>query len=139
MDTPQLPPIPPPDQGNDKLLAILCHVSLMLGVGFILPLIVYLVKRGESAFCRGPCQGSFEFSHLAADLFYLRHPSCIYPDRHSDFLRACPHVVHLRDRRGDPGIRRRVLFLPANHPIHHLELTPAARPCRLFGGRGKSR
>ena len=48
MDTPQLPPMPPPDQGNDKLLAILCHVSLFLGVGFILPLIVYLVKRGES-------------------------------------------------------------------------------------------
>jgi uncharacterized Tic20 family protein len=49
MDTPQLPPMPVPDKGNDKLLAILCHISLFLGVGFILPLIVYLVKRGESA------------------------------------------------------------------------------------------
>jgi uncharacterized Tic20 family protein len=36
--------------GSDKLLAILCHVSLFLGVGFILPLIVYLVKRDESPF-----------------------------------------------------------------------------------------
>jgi uncharacterized Tic20 family protein len=48
MDTPQLPPTPAPNQGNDKLLAILCHISIFLGVGFILPLIVYLVKREES-------------------------------------------------------------------------------------------
>jgi len=47
MDTPSLPPNPPV-QSNDKLLAILCHVSPFLGVPFILPLIVYLVKRGES-------------------------------------------------------------------------------------------
>jgi uncharacterized Tic20 family protein len=45
MEPPQLPP---PDQGNDKLLAILCHVSPFLGVPFILPLIIYLVKRGDS-------------------------------------------------------------------------------------------
>ena len=38
----------PVTQGNDKLLIILCHLSLLLGVGFILPLIVYLVKRRES-------------------------------------------------------------------------------------------
>jgi uncharacterized Tic20 family protein len=48
METPPSPSIPPPDQSNDKFLAILCHVSLFLGVGFILPLIVYLVKRRES-------------------------------------------------------------------------------------------
>jgi uncharacterized Tic20 family protein len=48
MDTPTSPQIPPPAQGNDKLLAILCHISPFLGVPFILPLIVYLVKRGES-------------------------------------------------------------------------------------------
>ncbi len=44
METPSLPPA----QSNDKLLAILCHVSLFLGVPFILPLIVYLIKREES-------------------------------------------------------------------------------------------
>jgi uncharacterized protein len=48
MDTSPSPPIPPPGPGNDKLLAILCHVSPFLGVPFILPLIVYLVKREES-------------------------------------------------------------------------------------------
>jgi len=45
---PPLTPIPHPGRDNDKLLAILCHVSLFLGVGFILPLIVYLVKRADS-------------------------------------------------------------------------------------------
>ncbi len=50
MNTAQLPPVPPPSQGSDKLLAILCHVSLILGVGFVLPLIVFLVKRDESPF-----------------------------------------------------------------------------------------
>ncbi len=33
---------------GDKALAILCHVSLFLGVGFLLPLIVYLLKRTDS-------------------------------------------------------------------------------------------
>ena len=48
MEIPPLPQTTPPLPSGDKLLAILCHVSLFLGVGFILPLIVYLVKRGES-------------------------------------------------------------------------------------------
>jgi hypothetical protein len=43
-----LPPIPAQYQGSDKLLIILCHLSLFLGVGLILPLIVYLVKRQDS-------------------------------------------------------------------------------------------
>ena len=33
---------------GDKALAILCHVSLFLGVGFLLPLIILLVKKDES-------------------------------------------------------------------------------------------
>ena len=50
METPPTPPTPslPPAQGNDKVLAILCHVSPFLGVPFILPLIVFFVKREES-------------------------------------------------------------------------------------------
>jgi hypothetical protein len=51
METP--PPIsaPPPaakPDNSDKLLIILCHLSLFLGVGLIFPLIIYLVKKGES-------------------------------------------------------------------------------------------
>lgn len=33
---------------TDTLLIILCHVSSLLGVGIVLPLIVYLVKRREA-------------------------------------------------------------------------------------------
>lgn len=33
---------------NEKLLIILCHLSLFLGVGIIFPLIIYLVKKGDS-------------------------------------------------------------------------------------------
>jgi uncharacterized Tic20 family protein len=51
------PPLPPPTNpplattkpdSNDKLLIILCHLSVFLGVGLILPLIIYLIKKGES-------------------------------------------------------------------------------------------
>jgi uncharacterized Tic20 family protein len=70
MDTPPLPPIPPPDQGNDKLLAILCHVSLFLGVAFILPLIVYLVKRGESEYVAAHAKESLNF-HISLVIYGL--------------------------------------------------------------------
>ncbi len=33
---------------NDKILMILCHLSLLIGVGFVLPLVLFLVKREES-------------------------------------------------------------------------------------------
>ncbi|HZF00812.1 MAG TPA: DUF4870 domain-containing protein [Methylomirabilota bacterium] len=42
------PPLPAKPDSNEKLLIILCHVSLFLGVGLIFPLIIYLVKKGES-------------------------------------------------------------------------------------------
>lgn len=45
------PPPPPPaakPDSSDKLLIILCHLSLFLGVGLIFPLVIYLVKKGES-------------------------------------------------------------------------------------------
>jgi len=43
---PSSPPLPP--AGTDKLMIILCHLSLFLGVGFILPLIVFLVMNQSS-------------------------------------------------------------------------------------------
>jgi uncharacterized Tic20 family protein len=41
-----LPAVKP--DSTEKLLIILCHLSLFLGVGILLPLIIYLVKKGES-------------------------------------------------------------------------------------------
>jgi hypothetical protein len=34
-----------PFRGDEKALIILCHLSAVLGVGFILPLVVYLIKK----------------------------------------------------------------------------------------------
>lgn len=46
---PALPPAPPPSSaGDDNLWVVFCHISLVLGVGIIVPLIVYLVKKDES-------------------------------------------------------------------------------------------
>lgn len=70
MDAPQLPPIAAPNQGNDKLLAILCHVSLFLGVGFILPLIVYLVKRGESELVAAHAKEVLNF-HISLLIYFI--------------------------------------------------------------------
>lgn len=44
----QIPPPLPTLAGDDKVLIILSHLSLLLGVGFLLPLIVWLVKKNES-------------------------------------------------------------------------------------------
>jgi hypothetical protein len=41
-------PLPPSQPGDDNLWIILSHLSLLLGVGILLPLIVYLVKKDES-------------------------------------------------------------------------------------------
>ena len=51
METPPTltpPPAATKPDSNEKLFIILCHLSLFLGVGLILPLIIYLVKKGES-------------------------------------------------------------------------------------------
>jgi uncharacterized Tic20 family protein len=50
METPPPLSVPPPaskPDGTEKLFIILCHLSLFLGLGVIVPLIVYLVKKGE--------------------------------------------------------------------------------------------
>jgi len=33
---------------DEKLWIVLCHLSMFIGLPFLLPLVVYLVKRGES-------------------------------------------------------------------------------------------
>jgi uncharacterized protein len=70
MNAPQLPPVPAQDPGNDKVLAVLCHVSLFLGVGFILPLIVYLVKRGESPFVAAHAKEVLNF-HISLLIYFI--------------------------------------------------------------------
>ncbi|WP_411826905.1 DUF4870 domain-containing protein [Luteolibacter sp. AS25] len=40
------PPVRP--SGSDNLLIIFCHVSVLLGVGLLVPLIVYIVSKDDS-------------------------------------------------------------------------------------------
>jgi uncharacterized Tic20 family protein len=71
VDTPPpLPSIPPPAPGNDKVLAILCHISIFLGVGFILPLIVYLVKRDDSPYVTAHAKEVLNF-HISILIYSL--------------------------------------------------------------------
>lgn len=52
----QPPHLPDPDDGpsqpdvNDRLLAVLSHVSLLLGFGLIVPLVLFLIMKDQSAF-----------------------------------------------------------------------------------------
>jgi uncharacterized Tic20 family protein len=65
MDTP--PPIQPPApeapavNSNDKLLAVLCHGCPLIGLGLILPLIVYLVKKDEGGFVADQAKEALNF------------------------------------------------------------------------------
>lgn len=48
---PMLPqaPTPPPETSNDDhLWIVFSHLSLLLGIGIVVPLIIYLVKKDES-------------------------------------------------------------------------------------------
>ena len=47
--------MPPTDapltpKGNDKIWSMLSHLSALLGVGFVLPLVVFLAMRNESEY-----------------------------------------------------------------------------------------
>jgi hypothetical protein len=90
MDAPQLPPVPPPAQGNDKLLAILCHVSLFLGIGFILPLIVYLVKRDESQLVAAHAKEALNF-HLSLLIYFV----CTIPLAFMSILICIPILIFI--------------------------------------------
>jgi|AntRauTorckE6833_2_1112554.scaffolds.fasta_scaffold06809_4 uncharacterized Tic20 family protein len=49
---PNLPtsPQPPPlrASSDENLIIVFCHISLILGLGIILPLIIWLIKKDES-------------------------------------------------------------------------------------------
>jgi len=48
LSSPPPPPTGAPLAGDDKLWIVLSHLSVLFGVGLLLPLIIYLVKRGDS-------------------------------------------------------------------------------------------
>ena len=60
--------------GDDKALIILCHLSALLGVGFILPLVVYLIKKQEGGPAAVQAKEVLNF-HLSVLLYSL----CLLP------------------------------------------------------------
>jgi uncharacterized protein len=64
----QTPPPLESANGNDKLWSIFCHLSALVGVGIVLPLIVYLVMRKESAYVAANARSAFNF-HLSVLLY----------------------------------------------------------------------
>lgn len=71
METPPRLSIPTasvrPDS-NTKLLVILCHLSLFLGVGLLLPLIIYLVKKGDSEIIAAHAREALNF-HISLFIY----------------------------------------------------------------------
>jgi uncharacterized protein len=65
MDYPQSTP-----KGSDKIWSVLCHLSLFLGVPFLLPLIVYLVMRKDSEFVAENAREALNF-HISVLIYSL--------------------------------------------------------------------
>ncbi len=63
------PPQPPP-RGNEKIWSILSHLSALIGVGLILPLVVYLAMRGESDYTAANAKEALNF-HLSLLIYAL--------------------------------------------------------------------
>lgn len=63
-----LPPSPPSSDSNDKLLIILSHLSFFLGVGLILPLVVYLIKKQDSPLVADHAREALNF-HITALIY----------------------------------------------------------------------
>ena len=64
------PVAPPPVASSDKALMILCHLSALIGVGFILPFIVWLVKRRDPDMVAAHAAAALNF-HLSLLLYLL--------------------------------------------------------------------
>ncbi|MEO5958713.1 MAG: DUF4870 domain-containing protein [Opitutaceae bacterium] len=61
---------PAPIASNDKALVILCHVSSIIGVGLVLPFIVWLVKKNEDDLVAAHAKEALNF-HLSTLIYVL--------------------------------------------------------------------
>jgi uncharacterized protein len=62
--------VSPPLATSDKALMILCHVSALIGVGFVLPFIVWLVKKHEPDMVAAHAKETLNF-HLSWLLYAI--------------------------------------------------------------------
>lgn len=63
-------PAPATGAGDDKTLVVLCHLSAFLGVGFVLPLVVYLIKKRDGGWAAKQAKEVLNF-HLTLVLYSL--------------------------------------------------------------------
>jgi uncharacterized protein len=65
-------PLPPPAQsrGSDKIWCILSHLSWFIGVPFLLPLVVFLAMRGDSAYVAENAREALNF-HISIIIYSL--------------------------------------------------------------------
>ena len=55
-------------QGSDKIWSMLSHLSALLGVGFVLPLVVYLAMRKESEYVAANAREALNF-HISVLIY----------------------------------------------------------------------
>jgi uncharacterized Tic20 family protein len=67
MSTPETTPIPAATS-DEKIWIIFCHLSLLLGVGFVLPLVVYLVKKNEGSAAAAHAKEALNF-HISVCIY----------------------------------------------------------------------
>jgi uncharacterized Tic20 family protein len=62
---------PPLPKGSDKIWSILSHLSIFLGVGFIiLPLVVFLAMKGESGYVTSNAREALNF-HISILIYAI--------------------------------------------------------------------
>jgi len=62
--------VPATRQGSDKIWSMLSHLSALLGVGFVLPLVVYLAMRKESEYVAANAREALNF-HISVLIYSL--------------------------------------------------------------------
>lgn len=62
--------IPGQPSGTDKIWSMLGHLSALLGVPFLLPLVIYLAMRHESEYVAGNAREALNF-HISVFIYAL--------------------------------------------------------------------
>src|SRR5580765_7992248 len=70
METSSLTDAPFAPKGSDKIWSMLSHLSALLGVGFILPLVVYLAMKNESEYVALNAKEALNF-HISILIYCL--------------------------------------------------------------------
>ena len=64
------PPTLPSPRGNDKIWALLSHLSWFVGLPFLLPLVVYLSMKGDSVYVAENAREALNF-HVSLVIYAL--------------------------------------------------------------------